>query len=188
MGKQEQAKSSRPVKTNAMRALEQRRVAYEVYTYPPELHSADVVAAALSLAADEVYKTLVVLREPRQSGVRDKPKPLLVMIAGDRELELRHFAREIGEKRVQMASKVEAERLTGLLVGGIGALALLNRGFDVFLDRRALERPSILVNGGQRGLNLRVEVADLMTVTGARLVAATIGGDQSADGSAALPE
>ena len=35
-------------KTNAMRALEQRRIAYETFTYPPEIHSADVVAETLS--------------------------------------------------------------------------------------------------------------------------------------------
>ncbi len=157
--------SRKAVKTNAMRALDARRVPYEPLTYSPEIHSADVVAATLGLPASQVYKTLVVLRE--------RGRPMLVMIAGDRELDPRALAREIGEKRVAMAPKKDAERLTGLQVGGIGALALLNRGFDVFIDRRALEQESILVNGGQRGLNLRIRVADLIAVTGAQVVAAS---------------
>lgn len=152
-------------KTNAMRALEARNLRYDVLSYSPEIHSADVVADTLGLPARQVYKTLVALRE--------RGRPLLVMIAGDRQLDLRALARAVGEKRLTMASKKDAERLTGLQVGGIGALALLNRGFDVYLDRRALEEERILVNGGQRGLNLRVRVADLIAATEAKVVEAS---------------
>ena len=55
----------------------------------------------------------------------------------------------------------------------VGALALLGKNFQVCLDRPALEHPWLLVNGGRRGLNLRLAVDDLVRVTGARLVAAT---------------
>jgi Cys-tRNA(Pro)/Cys-tRNA(Cys) deacylase len=153
-------------KTNAMRALEQRHVAYDTFTYSPEIHSADVVAETLGIPARRVYKTLVVLRE--RGG-----RPMLVMIAGDRELDPRATAKAVGEKRVAMAPKKDAERLTGLLVGGIGALALLNKGFEVYLDERALAEDAILVNGGQRGLNLQVHVADLVAVTGAKTITAS---------------
>jgi Cys-tRNA(Pro)/Cys-tRNA(Cys) deacylase len=149
-------------KTNAMRLLEARRIPYEPLTYSPEIHSADVVAETLGLPPSQVYKTLVVLRE--------RGRPLLVMVAGDRELDTRALARAVGEKRVEMAPKKEAERLTGLQVGGIGALALLDKHFDVYIDRRALTQERILVNGGQRGLNLRLRVADLVAVTGAKVV------------------
>ena len=40
--------------------------------------------------------------------------------------------------KLRMATQREAESLTGLLVGGISALALLNRGFRVFLDSSAI--------------------------------------------------
>jgi Cys-tRNA(Pro)/Cys-tRNA(Cys) deacylase len=153
-------------KTNAMRALDQRHIAYDALTYSPEIHSADVVAETLGLPARLVYKTLVVLRE--RGG-----RPMLVMIAGDRELDPRGTAKAVGEKRVAMAPKKDAERLTGLLVGGIGALALLNKGFEIYIDERALAEDAILVNGGQRGLNLRVRVADLIAVTGAKPIAAS---------------
>jgi Cys-tRNA(Pro)/Cys-tRNA(Cys) deacylase len=152
-------------KTNAMRALDQRRVPYETYTYPPDLHSAVDVAQHLGLPPDHVYKTLVVLR--------DRGRPLLVMVPGDRELDERLFAQAIGEKHVAMAPKVEAERLTGLQVGGIGALALIGRKFDVYIDARAQAHDTILVNGGRRGLNLRVPVRDLVALTGARSAPAT---------------
>ena len=94
--------SAAPTKTNAMRALDQRRVPYTVYTFSPEIHSADGVAAALGLPARMVYKTLVV--------VRPHGRPALVMVPGDRELDLRLLARALNEKTLAMASQREAER------------------------------------------------------------------------------
>ena len=154
-------------RTNAVRALEARGFVFEALSYDPEIHSAVGLAEALGIPPGQVYKTLVVLRDPPAG------RPFLVMVAGDRELDPRRLARSLGEKAVRMASHREAERLTGLQVGGIGSLALMGKGFTVCIDRPALEHPWILVNGGRRGLNLRVAVEDLVGITAARVVDAT---------------
>jgi Cys-tRNA(Pro)/Cys-tRNA(Cys) deacylase len=152
------------VKTNAMRVLDQHKVAYEVHEYSPDIHSAVEAAQAMGQPVGRVYKTLVVMREALRA------KPLLVMVPGDRELDLRALARSTGDKKLRMATQKEAESLTGLLVGGIGALALLNRGFDIWIDGAAnaggCER--ICVNAGQRGVNLELRVDDLVRITNAR--------------------
>ena len=145
-----------------MRVLEAQGVPYEVFTFPPGHHSAAEVAELAGVSPAQVYKTLVVQRE--------RGKPLLVMIAGDRQLNLKQLATATGEKKLRMAPQREAERLTGLQVGGISALALLDRGFDVLLDQTATEQSHIYVSAGQRGVNLNLAVADLLRVTRARLV------------------
>src|SRR5215472_12884054 len=66
-------------KTNAMRALDARRIPYAVFTYPDSIHSADEVAVILGVPARVVYKTLVVFA--------DGERRLLVMAPGDRELD-----------------------------------------------------------------------------------------------------
>ena len=152
-------------KTNAMRALDARKIPYEVYEFSPDIHSAVGVAEEVGLPPDQVYKTLVVLRP--------QGKAMLVMIAGNQELDLKQVSREVGEKKVRMASHKEAEELTGLQVGGISALALLNRPFEVFIDHPATEMSHILVSAGKRGINLRVLVADLIHITQARVIKAT---------------
>lgn len=152
-------------KTNALRLLEAHHVPYQLFTFSPEIHSAVEVAQTLGLPSHEVYKTLVVLRP--------QGRPLLVMIAGDRELDLKRVAAAIGEKKVRMATQREAETLTGLQVGGISALALLGRPFDVFLDREALALQHIVVSAGKRGMNVRLAVDDLLRVTRARVIEAT---------------
>ena len=152
-------------KTNAMRALDGRKIPYEVFDFSPDIHSAVGVAEEVGLPPDQVYKTLVVLRP--------QGKAMLVMIAGNQELDLKQVSREVGEKKVRMASHKEAEDLTGLQVGGISALALLNRPFEVFIDHPATELSHILVSAGKRGINLRVSVADLMHISQARVITAT---------------
>jgi len=149
-------------KTNTMRMLDARGVSYETYTFPPDTHSAEGVAQVVDVPVGQVYKTLVV--------VRKRGKPLLVMIAGHRELNLKRLAKAVGEKKLRMATCKEAESLTGLEVGGISALALLNRGFDVYIDRTATKLKRVLVSAGCRGINLGIAVEDLLRVTKAKVI------------------
>jgi len=149
-------------KTNSMRVLDSRKVAYQVYEYSSDIHSAVEAAQAIGQPAGRVFKTLVVMREVLRA------KPLLVMTPGDHELDLRALARSTGDKKLRMATQKEAESLTGLLVGGIGALALLNRGFEIWIDSAAKAHERICVNAGQRGVMLELRVDDLVRVTGAR--------------------
>lgn len=154
-------KKDQAPKTNAMRALDARKVQYTTLTYSSEIHSADLAAEALGVDPGAVYKTLVVLPESGQG------RPLLVMVPGTHELDLKVLGQAVGEKKLRMASQKEAESLTGLLVGGISALALLNKNFRIFIDEGALGHSLMYVNGGQRGLNLRLAPQDLVAVTGA---------------------
>jgi Cys-tRNA(Pro)/Cys-tRNA(Cys) deacylase len=148
-----------------MRLLDANKVAYDVVTFFPDLHSATEVAKATGLDPDTVYKTLVVQRS--------RGKPLLVMVAGDKQVDLAALAASLGEKKLTMASHRDAEALTGLQVGGISALALLQRGFDVCIDHAARDLERVLVSAGTRGIDLRLAVPDLVRVTGARWVDAT---------------
>jgi Cys-tRNA(Pro)/Cys-tRNA(Cys) deacylase len=84
-------------KTNAMRALDARKIPYDTFSFSDDIRSADGVAATLGIPEAEVFKTLVVL--PETHGKR----PMLVMLPASTELDLRKFARAIGEKSVRMA-------------------------------------------------------------------------------------
>lgn len=158
------------VRNNVTRLLDQRRIWYEPVEYDPtRFHSATEVAALVGAPAGQVFKTIVVLREGRTE------RPLLVIVPGDGEVDLKRLAAGLGEKKLRVAPQREAETLTRLQVGGISALALLNRGFEVVLDRSAEQfgDEGIYVSGGQRGLNVKIRPADLTGLTGARLLDAT---------------
>lgn len=153
-------------KNNVTRFLDSRRVRYRVHTYDYDagIHSAVEVAGAIGLPPEQVFKTLVVLAdEPTR-------KPMLVVIPGPETLDLKAFAKAVSAKKVHMAGHNEAERLTGLQTGGISPLALINRGFDIYLDERARAFETIAVSAGQRGVNLETPVAELVKLTRARWV------------------
>ena len=160
--------ASKGSKTNAMRVLDAQHVPYTAHYYDAERHSAEEVAALLGVPPATVFKTLVVLPE---SG---RGRPLLVMVPAPAELDLKRLGLhpEAGEKRLRMATQREAERLTGLLVGGISALALLQKGFRIFVDSSVDEQARVFVSGGRRGVNLELAPADLVRVSGALRVEA----------------
>lgn len=151
-------------RNNVTRLLEARKVTFTVFEFPPEKHSAEETAALLGVPEAYVYKTLVILREAKGK------KPLLVMVPGGRELDLKKLAASLGEKKLKMATQKEAETLTGLLTGGISALALLNKGFEICLERAVEKLDYVHVSAGQRGANIRLLPRDLVAVTGCRLV------------------
>jgi len=152
-----------PDKLNSMRLLEQHKIPYEVVPYPDDLRDAEVIAEVLGVPPHLVYKTLVV--EPDKPGA----KPLLVIIASDRSLDLKKLAAVAGEKKIRMAAHKDAEAWTGLKVGGISALALTHKNWTVYLDQPASELEHILVSAGQRGLDLRVPTSAFIRLVRARL-------------------
>jgi Cys-tRNA(Pro)/Cys-tRNA(Cys) deacylase len=99
-----------------------------------------------------------------------KKTPILVLVPADQEIEIKHLSKVLGDKKLRLASQHEAEALTGLKVGGISALALRQRHFPTYIDQRAAGFETILISAGQRGVNLRLRVADLVRVTGATWV------------------
>ena len=160
------------LRTQAMRALDARKIAYQTHVFPETIRDAEQVAASLGLPPAQVFKTLVVVREDDANA-----HPYLVMLPANAGLDLRRFARAVGVKSVRMASHEGAEKLTGLKVGGISALALLNRPFTMYIDASALGFDEIVISGGQRGVDLQVRVADLLAVTQAQPIDAAVAKD-----------
>lgn len=153
-------------KNNVTRLLDTQKVKYQAFTYDYDagVHSAVEVAAAIGLPAAQVFKTLVALADEPQR------KPMLVIIPGPETLDLKLLAKAVNTKKIKMSTHDQAEQLTGLQTGGISALALVNKGFDVYLDDRANAFSEIAVSAGQRGANILLPVKDLVRLTRARII------------------
>lgn len=146
--------------------LEQKRVPHEVFAFDDAIRSAQEVARVTGIPPGQVLKTLVVEQEP------PKGKPFLVMMPAEFEIDLKVLASSLGVKKLGMASHRDAEKYTGLQVGGISALALLGKGFPVLLEETATLFEEVLVSAGQRGYDVRLSVADLISLTGAKPIRA----------------
>ncbi len=153
-------------KTLAMRLLEGKKVSYEAVSYDASERDAEKIALQLDVPPEQVFKTLVVAAP--QDG-RSSRKPLLVVIPANRQLDLKKLAKLNKVKKLKMATHQQAEKMTGLQVGGISPLALINKGFTIYLDELALEQAQVFVSAGERGSQIKLAPADLRKLTGARL-------------------
>ena len=148
---------------NVTRLLDSRNIPYRIYELPAEKLGALETARLLDVDPAIVFKTIVATRKDPKS------KPVLAIIPGNTQLDLKALARALGEKKMSLPTEREAENLTGLQAGGISPLALINKGFQVVLDQAAMEGNEIHVSGGQRGLNISLPVSALIELTKARI-------------------
>ncbi len=150
------------VANNVTRLLDARKIPYTAYELPAEKLGAVETARLLNVPLDLVYKTIVVRRE-------GKGKPILAVIPGSAEVDLKLLAKALDEKKLTLPTEREAELLTGLQAGGISPLALINKGFQVVVDSHTAGFREIHVSGGRRGLNIRLPVDALVSLTNARV-------------------
>ena len=153
-------------KNNVTRLLDSKKITYQLhlYDYDAGIESAVQVAEAIGLPAAQVFKTLVALPD------QPNRKPMLIIIPGPDTLDLKALAKATNLKKAKMASHAEAESLTGLQTCGISPLAIINKGFDVYLSDQAQAFETIAVSAGQRGANVQLNVKDLVKLTNARLI------------------
>ena len=137
------------MKNNITRLLDQKKIDYTVFELTPEKIGAKATAKRLGVPQEVVFKTIVVKR--MVTG-----KTILAVVPGDSQVDLKLLARAVSEKKVKMTTQSEAEKLTGLVAGGISPLALINRGFQVVIDSSVESQAMIYVSGGQWGMNIEL--------------------------------
>lgn len=149
--------------TPATAALEKAGVAFKLheYDYDPAAERIGMQAAeALRVSPSRLLKTLMA----KAGGA-----VVCVLIASDREVSLKKLATAAGAKDAAMLPAAEAERITGYHVGGISAFGQRKR-VTTFIDSAALGHPTVIANGGRRGLQIEIAPGDLVRVLDAKAV------------------
>ena len=140
-------------KTNAMRMLDKKKIAYEALTYEVDtfidgMHCAELTGAPV----DASYKTLVMQGKSKQYYVFVIP-----------------IACEVDEKSVEMIHVKDITKITGYVRGGCSPLGM-KKMFPTVIDESAKNFAEIYVSGGRIGLTLKMKPQDLVAVTNAQLV------------------
>lgn len=146
--------------TRATRALEQAGLAFTVHTYDydPDAEKVGIQAAeALGEAPGRVLKTLMTLVDG---------KPACVIVPSDREVSMKKLAAAFGGKAARMMTPADAERTTGYKVGGISPFGQTRR-VPTAIEETTLVHDLVYINGGQRGVQVRLSPRDAATVLSA---------------------
>lgn len=139
--------------TRATKVLEQAGLAFTVhsYAYDPDADKVGLQAAeALGEPPQRVLKTLMTLVDG---------KPACVIVPSDREVSMKKLAAAFEARAAQMMKPADAERITGYKVGGISPFGQI-RPVRTAIEAEAMGHPGVYINGGQRGLQVRLDPGD----------------------------
>jgi Cys-tRNA(Pro)/Cys-tRNA(Cys) deacylase len=146
--------------TPATRALEQAGVAFTLHEYEYDANAPRIgmqAAEALGIEPARLLKTLM---------ARAGDEVVCVLVPSDREVNLKKLAAAAGAKSAAMLPPPAAERATGYHVGGISPFGQRKRA-RTFIDKSAAAHATIVMNGGQRGLQVELSSADAVRMLGA---------------------
>ena len=151
-------------KTNAVRLLDQLKIAYELREYEadPEDLAAETVAAKIGMPPEQVFKTL--LARGDRNGL------CMAVIPGNTELDLKALATTTGDRKIQLVPVKELQGLTGYVRGGVTALAG-KKDFPVFVDETVELFGVISISAGIRGMQILLAPADYVKTTRATIAA-----------------
>ena len=149
----------------ATQALDKAGYCYSVHTYAYDPDASRIglqAAEALGVDPGRVLKTLMAAVDGR---------PVCLLVASDKEVAMKRVAAAFSGKAAAMLKPADAERLTGYHVGGISPLGQ-KRPFPTAIDAGSLGDPGaeIHVNGGGRGLQIRLTEGDLVAALNALVV------------------
>ena len=150
--------------TPATQALTKAGIAFtaHVYDYHKDVERIGLAAAeAIGIAPERVFKTLMLVVDG---------KPACVVLPSDRETSMKKAAQAFGGKSAEMMKPAEAERITGYHVGGISPFGQRKR-VPVAVDETLMDFPSVVINGGQRGMLVELAPTDAVKVLNAKVEA-----------------
>lgn len=149
-----------PKMTRATKMLEQAGISFTVhsYDYNPDASRIGLQAAeALGEEPVRVLKTLMALVDG---------KPVCVILPSDREVSMKKLAAALGGKSAEMMKPADAERISGYKTGGISPFGQTRR-IPAAIEAQAAGEDLVYVNGGQRGLQVRLKAHDLVSALNA---------------------
>lgn len=159
-----------PHKTNAVRALDQLGISYELREYSVDENdlAAESVAQKIGLPPEQVFKTLVA--EGDRNGI------CMAVIPANSELDLKALATASGNRKIQLVAVKDLQSLTGYIRGGVTALAA-KKDYPVFVDEMIEVHDIVSVSAGVRGMQILLKPADYLRA--AKAVTASLARDKT---------
>ena len=143
-------------KTNVMRALDQKKVQYEVKALEnAEGLSGTEIAHLLEENEEQAFKTLVTTGKTGTHYV--------FVIPVSKELDLKKAAQAVGEKNIEMLKQKELLPLTGYVHGGCSPIGM-KKFFRTVINDSALSFDEIYFSAGKIGHQVKVAVKDIEKV------------------------
>ena len=143
--------------------LDASGIQYETLECAPELADTAEFCAHYGISPEEACNAILVV-------VKTTPRRYLAcLVRADTKLDVnRKVAAIAGTKKLSFASSEETADLTGMLIGGV-TIAGLPPEIPIYVDERVMERPRVIIGGGNRSSKARVAPAELLKLPNASM-------------------
>ena len=147
-------------KTNVMRMLDGKKIAYAQHSYEPDATlRGEEIAGILGEGPEKVFKTLVT---QGKSGAY-----YVFVVPVHAELDLKKAAKAAGEKSVGMIKQKELLPLTGYVHGGCSPIGM-KKQFPTFIHETATHYDRVFVSAGKVGAQIELAPEDLIKAAGCK--------------------
>ena len=154
-------------KTNAARLLDRAKIPYELIPYEVDENNLAAGHVAESLGEDirQVFKTIVLRGE--RTGY------FVCVIPGNEEIDLKKAAKVAGDKKADLIHVKELLPLTGYIRGGCSPIGM-KKSFPTVYHTTAPAFGHIFISAGIRGLQLKIDPAQLIAYTNGQVADLTV--------------
>lgn len=145
--------------TPGINVAKKLKVSYTLHEYTHDETSESYgleAAKKMGVAAERVFKTLVVMLDSKELAVGVLPVSTM--------LSMKLIAKAFGVKKAVMADKTDVERSTGYVLGGVSPLGQ-KKQLKTAIDSSAKNHSTIYVSAGRRGLEIELSPDDLVKLT-----------------------
>ncbi|HEY0142105.1 MAG TPA: YbaK/EbsC family protein [Thermoanaerobaculia bacterium] len=143
-------------------ALDAAQVTYEVLPCAPELADTAEFCAHYGIPADEACNAILV-------ALKTTPRQYVAcLVRADTKLDVnKKVSSIVAFKRLSFASSEETAELSGMMIGGV-TIPGLPADVPIYIDERVLERPRIVIGGGNRSSKVRLAPSELLKLANAK--------------------
>lgn len=144
-------------KTNAMRILDSKNVAYNIIKYEIDDDQVDGISVTQKIGKrfEEVYKTLIT------KGLHEH---YVFVIPVKEHLDLKKAAKVTKEKKIEFINVNDILKTTGYIRGGCSPIGM-KKELKTFIQKDGIGLKTIVVSAGKIGLQIELDPQELQKIT-----------------------
>lgn len=151
------------IKTNAIRILDKNKIKYELFEYESTGNFINGLKTAEQIGQDVkyIFKTIVTISKSNHIYV--------FVVPVDKEIDFKKAQQITCEKSLDVLPLEKLTSVTGYIRGGTSPIGM-KKLYPTYIESSLLLTDDIIVSGGKIGLQVKLNLNDLVKITNAKIV------------------
>jgi Cys-tRNA(Pro)/Cys-tRNA(Cys) deacylase len=142
------------LQTRVTEILDKNKIKYKVKPHSRKVYTCEEAAVERGVKVKQIVKCII---------VKDRVDDFyIVLLPGDKKLNLKKLAKILNQKKMRMASKKELERITGYTLGAVSPIGIKKKDTQFYFDRSILDEEYIDISSGRADAGIELSSVDLL--------------------------